>query len=83
MVHCGSLVLFIVRNSVWLDEGKPRKMWPLWGCSGPQDKDDTVCVWQNSMMFTEMLSGTGVINVSTKAGGHHCNEDGFTCQASR
>lgn len=52
-------------------------MWPHWGCSGPQGKDDTVCVWQNSMMFTEMLSGTGVISVSTKAGGHHCNEDGL------
>lgn len=58
-------------------------LWPHWGCSGPQDKDDTVCVWQNSTMLMEMLSGTAVISASTKAGGHHRDEDGFTCWASR
>lgn len=26
MVYCGPQVLFIVRNSVWVDEDKPRKL---------------------------------------------------------
>lgn len=38
-------------------------MWPQWGCSGPQDKDDTVCVWQNSVMFTQRFCLTLVLSV--------------------
>lgn len=70
MVYCGPLVFFIIRNSVWVDEGKPRKFCGHAGAAlDLRIKGDTVCVWQNSIMFTEMLSGTGVISVSTKAGG--------------
>lgn len=80
VVYCGSLVLFISLGG-WRQAQED--VWPHWGCSGPQGKDDTVCVWQNSMVFTEVLSGSGVISVWTKAGGYHCNEDGFTCWASK